>query len=213
MMTERTLILIKPDGVLRGLIGQILQRFEQAGLKIVGLKILQATKKQLNNFFPKSEEWVENLGKKTLTACKEYGVDLSEILGTDDSKEIGEKIKNWNYSYLSLGPVVAIVLEGIHAIDSARKIIGDTLPCRALPGTIRGDFSINSPDLATIVGSVCKNLVHASDNKIEAEKEINCWFEPKELVSYERLDEFFHFLLGFQNPKKGGNDEKWPSRD
>jgi len=196
MMGERTLVLIKPDGVLRGLTGQILQRFEQVGLKIVGLKILQATREQLNQHFPQSEEWIEGMGEKTLKAYREYGINPIEILGTDDPKEIGAKIKEWNYLYLSLGPVVAVVLEGIHAIDSVRKLVGDTLPYRALPGTIRGDFSINAPDLSNIVGSSCKNLVHASGNKEEAEQEIRCWFRPEELVVYERTDEFLTFLLG-----------------
>ncbi len=196
IMNERTLVIIKPDGVLRGLVGQFLQRFERAGLKIVGLKILQATREQLDQHFPQSEKWVENMGQKTLETCREYGIDLIQILGTDDPKQIGAKIKEWNYHHYSLGPIVIIVLEGVHAISVVRKLIGNTLPCRALPGTIRGDFSINAPDLAVIVGSACKNLIHASGNKKEAEQEIRCWFGPEEMAVYERTDEWLTFLAG-----------------
>ena len=196
MMREQTLVLVKPDGVMRGLTCQILQRFEQAGLKMVGLKILRTTRSQLDNHFPQSEEWVLEMGRKTLVTYGEYGIDPMEILDTRDPKEIGEMIREWNYSYLMTGPVVAAVLEGIHAIDVVRKLVGHTLPYRADPGTIRGDFSINSPDLANVAGSACKNLIHASANREEAEQEIRCWFSQEELVSWERIDEFLMFLLG-----------------
>jgi len=196
MMRERTLVLVKPDGVMRGLTCQILQRFEQAGLKIVGLKILRTTRSQLDNHFPQSEEWILGMGQKTLDTCAEYDIDPMEILNTRDPREIGEIIKEWNYLYLMMGPVVAVVFEGIHAIDVVRKLVGHTLPYRADPGTIRGDFSINSPDLANVAGSACKNLVHASANREEAEQEIQCWFSQKELISWERADEFLMFLLG-----------------
>lgn len=196
MTREQTLVLIKPDGLMRGIACQILQRFEQAGLKIVGLKILRADRSRLDGHFPKSEKWIMEMGKKTLEAYKEYELDPLETFGTRNPEEIGEKIKQWNYDYLMMGPVIAVVLEGIHAIDVVRKFVGHTLPYRAAPGTIRGDFSINSPDLANISGSACKNLIHASGNKEEAKQEIACWFNPNEIVSWERTDEFLTFLQG-----------------
>lgn len=196
MIKEQTLVLIKPDGLMRGIACQILQRFEQAGLKIVGLKILRADRSRLDGHFPKSEKWIVEMGEKTLETYKEYGLDPIETLGTKDPKEIGEKIKQWNYDYLMMGPVIAAILEGIHAIDTVRKFVGHTLPYRAAPGTIRGDFSINSPDLANVAGSACKNLIHASGNKKEAEQEIACWFNPDEIVQWERADEFLTFLQG-----------------
>lgn len=187
-------MLIKPDGAMRGLVGKILERFEQCGLKIVGLKILQTNDAQLDKHFPQSEEWVEIMGRKTLETYSQYGLDPNESLGTSDPNEIGAKIKSWNYSYLKLGPVIAIALEGVHAIDTVRKIIGHTLPYKASPGTIRGDFSINSPVLANLVESACKNLVHASSSTAEADQELACWFSPEEFVSYERADEALMFL-------------------
>lgn len=194
MLNEQTLVLIKPDAVKRALIGAILQRFEQAGLKIVACKFVHATAQQLDGHFPTSEEWVRGMGQKSLETYQEYGIDPTEVLGTDDPLQIGLKIKEWNYQYLMLGPLVVVVLQGIHAIDTTRKLIGHTLPYKAASGTVRGDFSINAPDLANLVGSACKNLIHASGDKIEAEQEIANWFNPSEILQWERADEFVHFL-------------------
>ena len=208
MLSERTLVLIKPDAVKRGLIGIICQRFEQTGLKISACKMVFPSRKLLDGHFPKSEDWVRGMGKKTLETYREYEIDPVEILGTVEPLTIGKKIKEWNYSYLMLGPVVVLILEGIHAIDMARKLIGHTLPYKAAPGTIRGDFSINAPDLANLVESACKNLVHASGNQIEAEHEIANWFDSTEILSWERTDEFLHFVQGeFTTTKKGGRHE------
>lgn len=207
MLGERTLVLIKPDAVMRGLIGIICQRFEQTGLKIVACKMVFPTRKMLDGHFPKSEEWVRGMGEKTLETYREYDIDPIEILGTADALAIGQKIKEWNYRYLTLGPVMAIALEGIHAVNTVRKIIGHTLPYKATPGTIRGDFSINAPDLANVVGSACKNLVHASGTTEEAEQEIANWFGLTELLAWQRTDDFVHFVLGefTENFTEGGN--------
>lgn len=196
MLGERTLVLIKPDAVKRGLIGIILQRFECAGLKIVSCKMVFPNREQLVGHFPKSEDWVRGMGEKTLETYREYKIDPVEILGTMDPIAIGQKIKEWNYHYLMLGPVVVMVLEGIHVIDVVRKIIGYTLPYKAAPGTIRGDFSINAPDLANMVGSACKNLIHASGTTEEADREIANWFSPDEILTWQRADEFLHFIQG-----------------
>lgn len=211
MLGERTLLLIKPDAVMRGLIGVICQRFEQAGLKIVACKMVFPTRKLLDGHFPKSEEWIRGMGEKTLETYREYGIDPVDILGTADALAIGQKIKEWNYRYLTLGPVMVIALEGIHAVDTVRKLIGHTLPYKASPGTIRGDFSINAPDLANVVGSACKNLVHASGTTEEAEQEIANWFSSAELLEWQRTDDFVHFVLGefTNNLTKGGNVMKY----
>ncbi|MFZ2500740.1 MAG: nucleoside-diphosphate kinase [Minisyncoccia bacterium] len=196
MLSERTLVLIKPDAVRRGLIGVICQRFEQTGLKTVACKMISPTRKQLDGHFPTSEEWLRGMGEKTLETYREYQIDPIEILGTTEALAIGQKIKEWNYHYLMLGPIMVLTLEGIHAVNTVRKIIGHTLPYKATPGTIRGDFSINAPDLANVVGSACKNLIHASSTIEEAEQEIANWFSPTELVKWQRTDEFLHFVQG-----------------
>ncbi len=210
MLGEQTLVLLKPDAVKRGLVSVILQRFEQAGLKIVACKLVSATRKQLDGHFPASDEWVRGMGEKNLETYLEYDIDPVKILGTDEPLQIGRKIKEWNYHYLMLGPMMVIVLQGIHAIDTVRKLIGSTLPYKAMPGTIRGDFSINAPDLANVVGSACKNLVHASGNQAEARQEIDNWFEPTEILSWDRTDDFLHFMQGeFITTEKDTSMEKY----
>jgi len=211
MLGERTLVLIKPDAIMRGLIGVICQRFEQTGLKIIACKMVFPTKKLLDGHFPKSEDWIRGMGEKTLETYWEYQINPVEVLGTADALTIGQKIKEWNYHYLTLSPVMAVVLEGIHAVNTVRKLIGHTLPYKAVPGTIRGDFSINAPDLANVVGSACKNLVHASGTINEAEQEIANWFNTDELFVWQRTDDFVHFVLGefTNNLTKGGNIMKY----
>jgi len=205
--TERTLVLIKPDAVMRGLVGQILQRFEQVGLKIVAMKFLKVTQEQLDKHFPQSEEWVKGMGQKSSEFLLTQDIDPIKIFGTRDPKKIGLKIKDWNYDYLLMGPVIAIVFEGIHAVEIVRKLVGQTLPCYANPGTIRGDFSLNAPDIASMLKSTCQNLIHASDSTKEAQREIECWFTQEELVSWQRPDEIL--LLGKKHQtskKKGGKN-------
>ncbi len=194
IMTERTLVIIKPDGIRRGLVGEILSRFERCGLKIVGLKMVNPTEDIINKYFSKDEEWIIKMGKKTLETYKEYNLDPMEEIGTTDPKEIGEKIKKWNHSYLMMGPLIVVLIEGVHSIDMARKIIGHTLPYKAEIGTIRGDFSVSSPIIANLLKTSCKNLVHASNDKQEAESEIKYWFNDGEIVSFERCDEHMNFL-------------------
>jgi nucleoside-diphosphate kinase len=196
MVSERTLVLFKPDTLLRGLSGEILTRLERTGLKMVACKMVLPTRELLNGHFPNNEDWIRGMGEKSLETYQELGIDPVEALGTSDSLEIGKRILEWNYAYLSMGPVLAIVFEGIHAVASVRKIIGSTLPFKALPGTIRGDFSINAPDLANVVGSACKNMIHASGNLEEAEAEIKNWFKADEIINWEKPADYMHFLQG-----------------
>ncbi|KKQ88227.1 MAG: Nucleoside diphosphate kinase [Parcubacteria group bacterium GW2011_GWF2_38_8] len=183
MLDERTLVLIKPDAVKRGLIGVILERFERAGLKIVSCKLVLATREQLDGHFPKSEDWVCGMGHHTLEASKEYDFNPVDIFGTDDPFKIGLRIKEWNYNYLLSGSIMVLVLQGVHVIDTVRKFVGYTLPNKAMPGTIRGDFSVNASDLANTLKIACENLVHASSTQAEAEQEISNWFKPDEILS------------------------------
>jgi nucleoside-diphosphate kinase len=186
---ERTLVMVKPDGVLRGLVGEILHRYERAGLKIVGMKMVYADRSQAMDHYPASEEHMKIMGEKSLETYEKYGLDPVAYVGTTDPLEIGKMIREWNADFLSSGPVVAIVLEGNHAIDNVRMITGNTLPTFALPGTIRGDYSVDSPALANSRKRAVKNLIHASGDPEEAEREIKHWFQENELHSYDRADE------------------------
>lgn len=196
---ERTLVLIKPDAVKRAIVGSVTRRFERVGLKIVGLKIIHASKEQLERHFPTHDRaWIKGMGQKSVEVYRSNNMDPTEEFGTSDPMEIGMVILKWNFEYLLSGPLVAMVLEGVRAIGTVRKIVGNTIPAQALPGTIRGDFSINSADYANFVQCACNNVVHASGNLEEAEKECAIWFDLEELVSYERADE----RVMFNKPRK-----------
>lgn len=186
---ERTLVLIKPDAVARGLVGEVLSRFEARGLKILALKMTHPTREHAANHYSGSEEWLRGMGRRNLEAMAEHGLDPVKELGTADELEMGKIIQEWNVGYLSMGPVVAIALQGMHAISTVRKLIGHTLPVLAVPGTIRGDFSIDAATAASLDKRTVRNVVHASGNVEEAEAEIKHWFKDGELVSYKRADE------------------------
>ncbi|MDH4207571.1 MAG: nucleoside-diphosphate kinase [Anaerolineae bacterium] len=192
-VVERTLVLVKPDAVKRGIVGRILTRFEEVGLKIVGLKLVQASREHVEKHYPNTPEWISGMGEKTLQTYREQGKDPVKEIGTADAIEIGTMIKNWNVDYLTSGPLLALVLEGAHAISVVRKMCGFTLPAFADPGTIRGDFSITSPIVANELKRAVRNLVHASSDAQEAEYEIAHWFSTDELLSYQSAAETVMF--------------------
>ena len=186
---ERTLILVKPDGVQRALSGTILARFEQVGLKIVGLKMVQAQRAVLERHYPADEAWVGTIGGKTREAFESYGLDVRAMMGTDDPLTIGRQVRGWLIEFMQTTPVIAAVLEGVHAVSITRKIVGKTLPVFAEPGTIRGDFSTDAPTVANAGRRPVRNLIHASGTVEEAEQEVALWFTPQELYAYRRADE------------------------
>ncbi len=159
-MMQQTLVLVKPDGVARGLTGEIIKRFEQRGLKIVGLKLTHAS---------------EDLAKKHYTE--------------DISQRRGEHVRTMLLDYITEGPVVAMVVEGVDAIENVRKIVGTTESKSALPGTIRGDFSHVSFNHADEKKIPVKNLIHASGNEEDAANELALWFSVDEIFSYKKTDD------------------------
>ncbi|MDR5682412.1 MAG: nucleoside-diphosphate kinase [Armatimonadota bacterium] len=187
--TERTLVVVKPDGVQRGLVGEILGRLERSGLKIVGLKMLTASRDLLERHYPDDDGFLRTIGGKTKEAFDAYGLDLRERMGTDDLREVGARVRGWLVDFMSSAPVVAAVVEGVHAVSVVRKLVGATLPVFAEPGTVRGDFAVDSPTLANLEGRPVRNLVHASGTLEEARFEIELWFGVDEIWSYRRADE------------------------
>ena len=186
---ERTLAMVKPDGVERGLIGEVISRFEKRGLKVIGLKMVKPTLEHIDAHYPKDEAWISRLGDKGFNVFKEYGLDPKEVMGTDNNLEAGKLVREWLVNYMTEAPIVAMVIEGIHAIDMVRKIAGPTLPSKAEIGTIRGDFSVDSPAAANLNKRAIKNIVHASENKEEAANEIAHWFSEEEIFEdYLRAD-------------------------
>ncbi|HKV43423.1 MAG TPA: nucleoside-diphosphate kinase [bacterium] len=193
---ERTLILIKPDGVQRGLSGIILARLEQVGLKVVGLKMVRATREVLERHYPADEAWVRTVGGKTREAFESYGLDVRAMMGTDDAGEIGRQVRGWLIDFMQTTPVIAAVLDGVHAVSVTRKIVGKTLPVFAEPGTIRGDFSSDAPTVANAGRRPVRNLIHASGTVDEAAHEVPLWFTADELHTYRRSDEGVMFGEG-----------------
>jgi len=187
---ERTVVLVKPDGVKRGLVGEITSRFEKVGLKIVAMKMVWVDANHVKKHYPgEREEWLRNIGAKTLKAYEEYGKDPKEKLGTIDPLEIGRMINKWNIDYLTSGPVVAIIFEGNHAIQVVRKLVGFTHPNLADAGSIRAEFSCDSTDAANESKRAARNLIHASGNAEEAKFEEELWFRKNEIHKYKRVDE------------------------
>lgn len=185
---EMTVVLVKPDGVQRGLIGEVISRLEQRGLKIVALKMMKPSIEHVDAHYPKDEAWIERLGHKGFTVFEEYGLDPKQYLGTDVKMEAGKMVRKWLVDYLTEAPIVAMVVEGVHAIDNVRKIAGNTLPSKADIGSIRGDFSVDSPAAANIEGRAIKNIVHASENPEEAKHEMTHWFSEEDIFEYSRSD-------------------------
>lgn len=158
MEKERTLVLIKPDGIVRQLVGKIIMRFEDAGLKIVGMKMV----------------WVD----------KEFA---REHYRQDIEQKHGKKVRDGLIDYIVEGPVIAFVLEGVDAIRVTRKLVGGTYPNESPPGTIRGDFAHISKDYANSKEVKVRNLIHASSNAEDAAVEIPLWFKESELHSYKTV--------------------------
>ena len=190
---ERTFMLVKPDGVKRGLVGECVTRVEQRGLKVIAMKMVRPTEAHARGHYPGTEEWLRGMGEKTLESYRKYDKDPVKELGTADPLKIGEIIYGWNTEFLTSGPTVAIVISGIHAIDMVRKIVGKTLPAFAEMGTIRGDYSVDSPVLANLDKRAIHNLVHASGDSAEASHELRHWFGEEEIHDYKRAEEDIMF--------------------
>ncbi len=185
---ERTFAMIKPDGVKKGLIGEIIRRFEQRDLKIIALEMFQPTFEDIDNHYPKEEAWIKRLGQKTLSTYEKYGLDPVKEMGTADDLEIGKNVRQWLVDYMTSAPLVRIVVEGVHAVDMVRKICGATMPYLADMGTIRGDYSADSPAVANMEKRSVMNLIHASETPEEAKHEIEHWFGDRKVIfDYERF--------------------------
>jgi len=182
---EKTLILFKPDAVQRGLVGEILSRFEKVGLKIVGLKMLDAKEEQLAEHYFKDEEWKERVGKGLIK-----NKNLPE---NSDPIKLGQEIVDSLVKDMKLSPIIAMVLEGHNSIKTVRRLAGPTNIDEASPGTIRGDFAHDTLKLANRSNRPGITIIHATENPAEAEKEIGIWFNPSEIYSYTKPEEEVHY--------------------
>jgi len=188
---EKTLVLIKPDAVQRGLVGDVITRFEKCGLKLVAMKMIYADPELAGKHYAEDEEWMKSVGEKSLKAYEEKGLDLGRT-----AIEHGRLVRQQLMDFISMSPVVGLVIEGHNAIKQVRKIVGPTNPEEALPGTIRGDYSFDNYELADPSKRPIQNLIHASSDPEEGKREIGLWFDKDEIHVWKRIDEDLIYRKG-----------------
>lgn len=200
---ERTLVLIKPEGVMRQLVGELLSKFEKKGLKLVGLKMLWPDEELAAKHYTDSEEWLLGTGTRTYEGYVEKGITPSL-----SPRELGLNTRRKLMEHITAGPVIAIVLQGAHVIETVRKMRGTTNPVKADVGTIGFDYTQESYELSDAGDWAIKNILHASDSPETAAAEIKLWFSKTELFDYNTAIE--HLLYSKEwhqhdrHPKKKG---------
>lgn len=178
--TERTLVVVKPDGIQRALIGEIIKRYERIGLKLVALKMFIPTEKMIEEHYLLDSDWKKNVGEKAISSY----VKKVETPPSSDPIEVGNLVVGRLKKYMTSGPVIAMVWEGAHSVELVRKVTGGTEPRSAGVGTIRGDFVLDSYQMADTADRAIRNLIHASGTVPEANKEIPHWFSEGEIIKY-----------------------------
>lgn len=182
---ERTLVIIKPDGVQRSLIGEVIKRYEQIGLKLVGIKMVVPTVDHIEKHYTLDPQWRTVTGEKTIKGYKDKGL----VPPSEDPLEITAKILDGLKKYMTSGPVVAMVWQGAHAVKIIRKITGGTEPLTSDVGSIRGDYVHDSYQMSDVDGRAIRNVIHASGSVDESDMEIPHWFKPEELYDYRLINE------------------------
>lgn len=182
---ERTLVIIKPDGVQRSLIGEIVGRFERVGLKLVGLKFMVPEAAQVEEHYTLDPEWKRKVGEKAIESYKKKG----QTPPSDDPNVIGDAVVERLKNYMTSGPALLMVWQGAHAVELVRKLVGGTEPRSSDVGTIRGDFVLDSYSMADTDDRAIRNLIHASGTVDEAKQELALWFSDKEVVEYRLVAE------------------------
>lgn len=182
---ERTLVIVKPDGIQRSLVGEIIGRFERVGLKMVGMKMVIPTAELIEKHYTLDPEWMMKTGLKSIKGYTDKGLVPPE---TDPIKVTKKVLKNL-VNYMTSGPVVAMIWEGAHSVELVRKMVGGTEPRTSDVGTIRGDYVLDSYVLSDHDGRAVRNLVHASGCPKEADDEINHWFKKDEILNYQIVNE------------------------
>jgi nucleoside-diphosphate kinase len=182
---EKTLVIVKPDGVQRALTGEIVKRFEKVGLKLVALKLVVPTRGMIEKHYTTDPEWVRKTGEKNIEGLLEKGIEPP----SKDPIELGQSVLNKLIEYMTYGPIVVMVWQGANAVKIVRKITGGTEPLFSDVGTIRGDFVLDSYEMASAQGRAVRNVIHASGNIDEAQLEISQWFNSNEVIEYKAMHE------------------------
>lgn len=197
-MIEKSLVLIKPDGVQRGLIGEIIGRFERVGLKLTAIKMVHPSHEDVDKHYALTEEWMKGVFDK---AKSKYD-SLGETFPFADHLTYGKSIKDGLVNFLKSAPIVAMVWEGEAAVALVRKLVGATEPAGSAPGTIRGDLSHDNYAMSNAQNRPIRNLIHASGNVAEAENELKIWFTDTELYKYEHVNDRVQYDPNWFLPKQ-----------
>ncbi|HYC34567.1 MAG TPA: nucleoside-diphosphate kinase [Candidatus Paceibacterota bacterium] len=181
---ERSFVIIKPDGVQRSLIGEIIKRFERTGLKIVGMKLAILDKEKIWKHYDKDDAWFLKKGNNIVANRTAAGMVVDR-----EPVEYGKDIIRQLESFMTSGPVVMMAIEGNQAVTVVKKIVGETEPSTSDVGTIRGDFTIDSYEISAVDDRSVRNLIHCSDEVETAKREIALWFDESELINYRLVSE------------------------
>lgn len=181
---ERSLVIIKPDGIQRSLMGEIIQRIERTGLKFVALKFLIPKEEQCWSHYNKDDEWFLKKGNRIIEDRTNHGLAIEK-----EALEYGKDIIRSNVDFFTSGPVLAMVIEGNQSVGIVKKLVGGTEPTTSDVGTIRGDLTVDSYALSSLDNRAVRNLIHCSDSPEEAEREIEIWFDEKEMINYRLVQE------------------------
>lgn len=197
MKRERTLIAIKPESIQRHLVGEFITKFEKRGLKLVAAKLIAPTEEQIGAHYPDDDAWYIPTGTKTLEGYKARGIDPGKT-----PRELAQRIRQRLLDHFVGRPLFLMVWEGPHAVALGRKTAGSTNPLVADIGSIRGDYSFESYEFADEIDRAVHTLVHASGAVDEAEKEINLWFKPEEILDYDLVLETVFYSQDWGRSKK-----------
>ncbi len=182
---EKTLVIIKPDGIQRSMIGEVVKRLERVGLKLVAIDMNVPTEEKIRAHYLVDPEWCVKAGQKSMEAYQKKGIDCP----FNDPAKAGEKVLNNLVKYMTAGPVVAMVWQGAHAVPIVRKLVGGTEPLSSDVGTIRGDFVLDSYQMSDLNSRSVRNIIHASGSVEDAKKEIPHWFAPEKIINYRLIQE------------------------
>lgn len=181
---ERTFVILKPDSIQRGLIGELISRIERTGLKMIALKMINATEDQCWKHYNKDEKWFLEKGTKVVDNMKKAGMPVEK-----EAIEYGRDIIGGLVSFMTCTPIIPMVFEGNQAVGIVKKIVGGTEPLTSDVGTIRGDLTLDSYELSNLDSRAVRNLIHCSDQVDEAKREIDLWFKEEEIFKYRLVSE------------------------
>ncbi len=181
---ERTLVILKPDAIQRGLVGDLLKRFENTGLKLIAMKMIVPKEELVWKHYNKDEAWFQSKGEKLVENLKAAGLPIEK-----EAIEYGREIIGALVKFMTASPVIPMVWEGNQSVAIIKKIVGSTEPATSTVGTIRGDYTLDSYEISNLDGRAVRNLVHCTDDPSESEREISLWFNQEELISYRLIAE------------------------